>query len=194
MAELQDKISKRFPDATFENGEILLINIADAQLHDLVKSLRDEHGFDYLVTIVGMDWTTSMGCIYYLTSTATRQLVSVKVQTADRDKPMLHSIADLYRIAGIFEREVYDFYGIVFIGNPDMRRLFLNIDWVGYPLRKDYDATPELNPVSIENERQSDSTYTWVEQADGTVEKKEVAVFTEEDFVVNIGKQCPNTQ
>ena len=75
MAELQDKISKRFPDATFENGEILLINIADAQLHDLVKSLRDEHGFDYLVTIVGMDWTTSMGCIYYLTSTATRQLV-----------------------------------------------------------------------------------------------------------------------
>ena len=193
MAELQDKISKRFPDATFENGEILLINIADAQLHDLVKSLRDEHGFDYLVTIVGMDWTTSMGCIYYLTSTATRQLVSVKVQTADRDKPMLHSIADLYRIAGIFEREVYDFYGIVFIGNPDMRRLFLNIDWVGYPLRKDYDATPELNPVSIENERQSDSTYTWVEQADGTVEKKEVAVFTEEDFVVNIGPQHPAT-
>ena len=190
MAELQDKISKRFPDATFENGEILLINIADAQLHDLVKSLRDEHGFDYLVTIVGMDWTTSMGCIYYLTSTATRQLVSVKVQTADRDKPMLHSIADLYRIAGIFEREVYDFYGIVFIGNPDMRRLFLNI---GYPLRKDYDATPELNPVSIENERQSDSTYTWVEQADGTVEKKEVAVFTEEDFVVNIGPQHPAT-
>ena len=56
MAELQDKISRQFPGAIFEEGEILLINIADAHLHDLVKALRDEHGFNYLVTIVGMDW------------------------------------------------------------------------------------------------------------------------------------------
>ncbi len=193
MAELQDKISKSFPEATFENGEILLINIADAKLHDLIKTLRDEHGFDYLVTIVGMDWTDSLGCVYYLTSTATKQFVSVKTSTTDRDNPMLHSIADLYRIAGIFEREVYDFFGIVFIGNPDMRRLFLNIDWVGYPLRKDYDANPELNPVSVENERQSDVTNTWVELPDGKVEKKEVPVFSDDDFVVNIGPQHPAT-
>ena len=123
---------RQFPEATFENGEIMLINIADNRLHDLIKALRDEHGFDYMVTIVGMDWTSSLGCIYYLTSSASKQFISVKTATADRDKLMLHSIADLYRIAGIFEREVYDFYGIVFIGNPDMRRLFLNIDWVGW--------------------------------------------------------------
>ncbi len=67
MAELQDKISKQFPGATFEEGEILLINIADAQLHDLVKTLRDEHGFNYLVTIVGMDWKTSGRCIIWPT-------------------------------------------------------------------------------------------------------------------------------
>ncbi|MDE5979439.1 MAG: NADH-quinone oxidoreductase subunit D [Muribaculaceae bacterium] len=193
MANLQEKISRLFPEATFEEGEILLVNIPDAKLHDLVKSLRDDCGFDYLVTIVGMDWVSSLGCIYYLTSSATKEFVSVKVQTTDRDNPMIHSIADLYRIAGIYEREVYDFYGIIFINNPDMRRLFLNIDWVGYPLRKDYDANPEINPVSIENERQTDHTDTWVEQPDGSIKHERPRVFNENDFVVNIGPQHPAT-
>lgn len=193
MAELQDKISKKFPGATFEESEMLLINIADAQLHDLVKTLRDEHGFNYLVTIVGMDWKTSLGCVYYLADAAMSRFVSVKTQTEDRDNPMLHSIADLYRIAGILEREVYDFYGIVFIDNPDMRRLFLNIDWKGFPLRKDYDMNDVANAPSIENERQSDLTQTWVELPDGKVERREEIVFKPEDFVVNIGPQHPAT-
>lgn len=193
MANLQEKISRQFPEATFEEGEILLVNIPDAKLHDLVKSLRDDCGFDYLVTIVGMDWVSSLGCIYYLTSSSTKEFVSVKVQTTDRDNPMIHSIADLYRIAGIYEREVYDFYGIIFINNPDMRRLFLNIDWVGYPLRKDYDANPDINPVSIKNERQTDHTDTWVEQPDGSFKHERPRVFNENDFVVNIGPQHPAT-
>lgn len=193
MAELQDKISRLFPDATFEEGEILMIHTDDSNLHQLIATLRDQLGFDYLVTIVGNDWKTSLGCVYYLTSTATKELVSVRVETTDRDNPMLHSIADLYRIACMLEREVYDFYGIVFIGNPDMRRLFLSIDWEGYPLRKDYDMNNPHNAVTTENERQSDSTFTWVETPDGKVEKREVAVFAPEDFVVNIGPQHPAT-
>lgn len=193
MAELQDKISRLFPDATFEEGEILMIHTDDSNLYQLIATLRDQMGFDYLVTIVGNDWKTSLGCVYYLTSTATKELVSVRVETTDRDNPMLHSIADLYRIAGMLEREVYDFYGIVFIGNPDMRRLFLSIDWEGYPLRKDYDMNNPHNAVTTENERQSDSTFTWVETPDGKVEKREVAVFAPEDFVVNIGPQHPAT-
>lgn len=195
MANLQEKISRLFPEATFEEGEILLVNIPDAKLHGLVKTLRDdsELNFDYLVTIVGMDWVSSLGCIYYLTSSTTGKFVSVKVQTTDRDNPMIHSIADLYRIAGIYEREVYDFYGIKFINNPDMRRLFLNIDWVGYPLRKDYDANPDINPVSIENERQTDHTDAWIEQPDGSVKHERPRVFNENDFVVNIGPQHPAT-
>ena len=193
MAELQDKISRLFPDATFEEGEILMIHTDDSNLHQLIATLRDQLGFDYLVTIVGNDWKTSLGCVYYLTSTATKELVSVRVETTDRDNPMLHSIADLYRIACMLEREVYDFYGIVFIGNPDMRRLFLSIDWEGYPLRKDYDMNNPHNAVTTENERQSDSTFTWVETPDGKVEKREVAVFAAEDFVVNIGPQHPAT-
>lgn len=194
MADFQQTIAKLFPEATFEQADTLVMNIADAQWHSLAKELKENPalGFDYLITIVGMDWKESFGCIYYLQN-ADNEVISVKVTTTDRENPMLHSIADLWAIACIYEREVYDFFGIVFIGNPDMRRLFLSIDWKGYPLRKDYDENPEINPVTTENERQSDFTYTYVETPDGKVEKKEVRVFQPEDFVVNIGPQHPAT-
>ncbi len=194
MADFQQTIAKLFPEATFEQADTLVVNIADAQWYSLAKELKENPalGFDYLITIVGMDWKESFGCIYYLQN-ADNEVISVKVTTTDRENPMLHSIADLWAIACIYEREVYDFFGIVFIGNPDMRRLFLSIDWKGYPLRKDYDENPEINPVTTENERQSDFTYTYVETPDGKVEKKEVRVFQPEDFVVNIGPQHPAT-
>lgn len=194
MADFQQTIAKLFPEATFEQADTLVVNIADAQWHSLAKELKENPalGFDYLITIVGMDWKESFGCIYYLQN-ADNEVISVKVTTTDRENPMLHSIADLWAIACIYEREVYDFFGIVFIGNPDMRRLFLSIDWKGYPLRKDYDENPEINPVTTENECQSDFTYTYVETPDGKVEKKEVRVFQPEDFVVNIGPQHPAT-
>lgn len=195
MALTQEKITKMFPEATFEEGSTLLVNISDAKWHSLAQYLKEEPdlAFDFLVTIVGMDWKDKYGCVYYLTSTTRNDHISVKVTTEDRENPMLHSISDLWSIAGIFEREVYDFFGIVFIGNPDMRRLFLSIDWKGYPLRKDYDESPETNPVTTENERQSDFTDTYVETAEGKVEKKEVRVFEADDFIVNIGPQHPAT-
>lgn len=195
MAQIQETIARLFPEAVFTAGDILEVEIADAKWHTLAKELKenDELAFDFLVTIVGMDWTDKFGCVYYLTSTKHNTHVSVKVTADSRENPMLHSVADLWKIAGIFEREVYDFFGIIFIGNPDMRRLFLSIDWNGYPLRKDYDETPENNPVTTENERQSDFTTTYVENPDGTVEAKEVRVFEPDDFVVNIGPQHPAT-
>ncbi|MGN1172309.1 MAG: NADH-quinone oxidoreductase subunit C, partial [Muribaculaceae bacterium] len=195
MANIQDKIAKLFPEATFEEGEFLLINIPDEKLHSLCETLRDDEelSFDYLVTIVGMDWKESLGCVYYLTSTKTNAHISIKVSTTDRENPALTSVADLWKIACILEREVYDFFGIVFVGNPDMRRLFLNIDWKGFPLRKDYDTNPELNPVSIENERQTDDTYVYTRDEKGNLVKNVAKVFEEGDFVVNIGPQHPAT-
>lgn len=195
MAALKETISKLFPEATFEDGDILMVEIPDAKWHDFAKTLRDnpELSFDFLVTIVGMDWKEKMGCVYYLTSTKHNTHISVKVTTDNTENPMLHSIADLWQIAGIFEREVYDFFGIIFINNPDMRRLFLSLDWKGYPLRKDFDESEENNPVTVESERQSDFTDTWVELPDGKVEKKQVRVFEPDDFVVNIGPQHPAT-
>jgi len=195
MANVQEKIARLFPEATFEEGEWLLVNIPDAKWHSLAKTLKEdpELGFDYLVAVVGMDWTETLGCMYYLTSTTHDTHVSVKVTTADREHPMLHSISDLWAVANLYEREVYDYYGIIFINHPDMRRLFLRNDWVGYPLRKDYNDDANVNPVRLDHEAVDDVTVSYVEDGDGKIEKKEVTIFTPEDFVVNIGPQHPAT-
>ena len=196
MANIQEKIAELFPAATVgnDNSGIVQITVADEQWHEMAKTLRDDPdtSMDYLVTIVGMDWVDKLGCIYYLMSTKHNTMCSVRVTAPDRDKPYMHSVSDLWRIAEIYEREVYDFYGIIFINNPDMRRLFLNIDWVGYPLRKDYDEDPSINPVSIENERQTDLTSVYKEE-NGKVVKTEREIFHKDDFVVTIGPQHPAT-
>lgn len=197
MSNIREKISTLLPEAVIEDSDIMQVTVPDAKWHDFAKTLRDDAdlSFDFLVTIVGMDWKENgMGCVYYLTSTKFNTHLAVKVMAnGDRERPLIHSIFDLWAIATVYEREVYDFFGIIFINNPDMRRLFLNLDWKGYPLRKDYDEDPSINPVSIENERQTDFTDVWTETADGKIEKHERRIFQPEDFVVNIGPQHPAT-
>lgn len=196
MANITEQIVKLFPEAAVVEGNDPMVTVPNARWHDLATLLRDndELRFDYLVTIVGMDWTENLGCIYYLMSTKYNTVVGVKVLAeGTREQPYVSSVADLWAIATIYEREVFDFFGIIFINNPDMRRLFLNIDWVGYPLRKDYDDNPDINPVSTESERQTDFTDVYTLDSDGKIQKKEVRVFEKDDFVVNIGPQHPAT-
>lgn len=196
MANITEKISKLFPQAVIEGDTTPMVTIANEQWHDLALALRNDADLkmDYLVTIVGMDWKENLGAIYYLMSTEYNKVIGVKVLAAgDRQQPTIPSVADVWKVAVTFEREVFDFFGIIFLNNPDMRRLFLSIDWVGYPLRKDYDENPELNPISTESERQSDFTDVYTLNAEGKVEKHEERIFEKEEFVVNIGPQHPAT-
>ncbi len=193
MANIQDIVSKQFPEVTFAEGETLELTVPDAKWHALATDLRNNQGYDNLVALIGMDWGELLGVVYYLQNTQTLEIIRVTVTTADRENPFLHSISDLYKVAGIYEREVYDFYGIKFIGNPDMRRLFLRNDWVGYPFRKDYDTNPEINPVRLDHEEVEDTTVSYEEDAEGNIVKKEHVIFRPDEFVVNIGPQHPAT-
>ena len=193
---VKDTISRICPSATFEEGECLLVNVPEKDWHDLAKALKEnpDLDFDVLSAVVGMDWKDSLGVMYYLTSTSHDWgMVSVKVAVTDRENPMIHSVSDLWKVANFQEREVYDFYGIKFIGHPDMRRFFLRNDWKGYPLRKDYDANPELNPIPEEDEKNEDDTISYVEDEKGNVKAVPGKVFEAEDYVVNIGPQHPST-
>ena len=134
MADIQEKITQLCPQAQVDTtGEFPMVTVDDAQWHDLARALKEQLHYDVLSAVVGMDWTEALGCVYYLTNTSTHELLHVKVATADRENPRLHSVVDLWPVANFQEREVYDFFGIVFIGHPDMRRMFLRTDWVGYP-------------------------------------------------------------
>ena len=196
MSDIKAKISQICPSATFEEGDCLLVSVPEQDWHGLATALKNDRelNYDLLTAVVGMDWKESIGVIYYLTSTARHwDLLAVKVEVTDRKNPMIHSVSDLWKVALFQEREALDFYGIKFINHPDMRRFFLRNDWVGYPLRKDYDADPKLNPVRMEDEKHEDDTVSFVEDENGKIKKIPGKVFAEDDYVVNFGPQHPST-
>lgn len=192
MVNIQEIIGKVCPEAVFEENEVALAVVPDAKWHTVAETLK-KAGYDWLACVVGEDWGDALGCTYYIKSTSDYSTVSVKVTTTDRENPMLHSVYDVWEIARLEEREVYDFYGIKFINHPDMRRLYLRNDWVGFPLRKDYDENPEINPIRLYHEKTDDTTVTYVEDAEGNVTEKTATIFSPEEFVVNIGPQHPAT-
>lgn len=167
--------------------------VAPADLRKEMERLRAEEHMDFLENLTGLDWEEEgLGVIYQLESTETGKRVSLKSVCADRENPMLPSVSDLWDIANIYEREVYDFYGIIFTGHPDMRRIFMREDWVGFPMRKD-DETEKNNPLRMTNEPLADVTTSYTLNADGTVTKEENKIFEEDEYVVNIGPQHPST-
>ena len=167
--------------------------VAPEALHAEMKRLHDEEQMDFLECLTGMDWETDgLGVIYHLESTVTGKRVCLKTVTTDRENPLLPSVTDLWDVANIYEREVFDFYGIKFTGHPDMRRVFMREDWVGYPFRKD-DETEKNNPLRMDNEPLADDTEVLTLQADGTVKSNRREIFEDGDYVVNIGPQHPST-
>jgi NADH-quinone oxidoreductase subunit C/D len=194
MSDIKEQIVKIYPSATFEEGDTLLVNVAEKDWFETARALKEKLGFDVLSAVVGMDWKESIGVVYYLTSTSHNwDMISVKVVADDRDNAYIHSVASLWKVANFQEREVYDMFGIKFVEHPDMRRFFLRNDWVGHPLRKDYDANPELNPIRMDDEINEDDTRTYHRDEKGNVTVEEKNVFTDDDYVVNIGPQHPST-
>ena len=194
MSDLKDKILNIYPAATFAEGDTLQVSVVEKDWFDVAKALRDKLGFDVLSAVVGMDWKENYGVVYYLTATSRNwEVISVKVLAESREEPYIHSVSSLWKVANFQEREVYDMFGIKFIGHPDMRRFFLRNDWVGHPLRKDYDANPELNPIRLDDEKKEDDTRSFELDENGKVKEIPGKVFNKDEYVVNIGPQHPST-
>lgn len=191
---ITEKISRLAPGITITEQGDQVISIPAESFHQIAETLRNDQDepMDFLRDIVGMDWQEGgLGALYYLESSKTYNRIVLKTSTTDRENPYLPSVCDLWKTAEIKEREVFDFFGIRFLNNPDMRRLFLREDWKGYPLRKDYDMNS--NPLNMENEENADITDEYYLNPDGTIADKKNIVFGQQDFVVNIGPQHPST-
>lgn len=180
-----------------ENEKTLTVTVPKEKLYEVASGLRKDWGVsvDYLMDLVGMDYGDSLGVIYYLSSSQSPEnIIALKTSTDDREQPELYSVHDLWDSAGLYEREVFDFFGIKFINSPDMRRLFLRSDWNGHPLRKDYDADPKLNPIPEDNERIEDmERVPTLEIKMGERIESTHQIFEEEEYIVNFGPQHPAT-
>ena len=139
---LKNKISLLVPDAVFEEtSQWLNVSIDSGKWLELAVKLRLEEDllFDYLFCITCVDWKTNLSMVYHFESTVHRQILVVKTKIEDRDNPKIESVSSIWKTAEFHEREAYDLFGVKFLNHPDLRRLFLTDDWVGWPLRKDYE-------------------------------------------------------
>ncbi|NLI73052.1 MAG: NADH-quinone oxidoreductase subunit C, partial [Bacteroidales bacterium] len=196
MFQMKDFILNIVPDAVIEEKQKLTVTVEPKKLHPLIKALHghNELPFDYLVSLIGMDWEDRLGVIYLLSSSKdmSKEIVVITT-TEDRENPLLYSITDLYEAAHLNEREVYAMFGIRFINNPDMRRFLLDGDWNGFPLRKDYDDDPKLNPITIANKEITDLAPRIMEDENGNLVESVANIFDENDYIINIGPQHPST-
>ncbi len=124
-----------------EHGEIV-IEVARESVADALRSLRDDHEYQQLMDIAGVDYpqrANRFEVCYCLLSLTRNHRIVVKVST-DEAMPV-PTVTTLWPNAGWYEREVYDMFGVLFAGNPDLRRILTDYGFQGHPFRKDFPLT-----------------------------------------------------
>lgn len=149
--QLFDLITTLVPDAkpSDKPSDTPAIEIPADKLPQLMQQLREDErlAFDMLMFHTVVDWVKeeTFELVYQLFSTRTLQKLRVLV-TIPRDNPVVPTVSTIWRIAEWQEREAYDLFGILYDNHPDLRRLLLEDDWQGFPLRKDYQDDFMLTP------------------------------------------------
>ncbi|MGO4158042.1 NADH-quinone oxidoreductase subunit C [Cupriavidus sp. YAF13] len=186
-AALEKVLGKRIQKLVEALGEITLIVKADDYLESALM-LRDDPAlhFEQLLDVCGVDYSTygdgawdgpRFAAVTHLISIKHNWRLRVRVFAPDDDVPVVPSLTDVWNSANWFEREAFDFYGIVFEGHNDLRRLLTDYGFVGHPFRKDF-------PVSGYVEMRYDPEQKRVIYQPVTIEPREVTprVIREENY------------
>jgi NADH-quinone oxidoreductase subunit C len=156
--ELRDDDAESIVDTEFHRGRaVLVINPARVKP---VLSFLGENGYTALMSLHGVDYyphEPRLGVLYEMLDRRQVDRISVKVRV-HTDNPHVDSVVDLFPGAEFPEREVYDMFGVVFDGHPDLRRILMPEDYEGFPQRRDFPVGGE--PVLFTyNEEQSYGKY-----------------------------------
>ena len=147
LKELGDHIEAKRPDCVLgweiAFGE-LTVDVTPASLVAFVDFLKTDSScrFSSLVDICGVDYpdrARRFDVVYHFLSMYQNQRIRLRV--AVREEDMVPSIISVHPSANWFEREVYDMYGVLFSGHPDLRRILTDYGFRGFPLRKDFPTT-----------------------------------------------------
>lgn len=138
------KLDRKFPGlANSEFRGQTRVVVPREFAYDALAALRDECGFDLLVDVTCVDYlryrgaTRRFGLVYLLASTATNERLTVRV-FLDEDELQVPTAVPLWEGANWMEREVWDMFGVEFVGHPDLRRILMPDEFDAHPLRKDY--------------------------------------------------------
>jgi NADH-quinone oxidoreductase subunit C len=120
----------------------LSVFVEVAEIIDVLKNLQTIEGFSTLIDITAVDYPSNaqrFEIVYHLLSMTNN--IRVRVKTAVNDGQSVQSLVELWPVANWFEREVFDMYGVLFEGHPDLRRILTDYGFEGHPLRKDFPLT-----------------------------------------------------
>jgi NADH-quinone oxidoreductase subunit C len=140
---IQSSASDKVLDHFVEHGE-LTVTIPPQSVVEFIAHLQTATPaqFTTLVDITAIDWPDRekrFDLVYHLLSM--RQNLRIRIKAAVREDEIVPSISSVHPSANWFEREVFDMYGILFSGHPDLRRILTDYGFQGYPLRKDFPTT-----------------------------------------------------
>jgi NADH-quinone oxidoreductase subunit C len=142
--EIHERLKARFGDDVGPLSEPKIdpfCLVKKERIVEVCRFLKTEPGleFDFLEDETAVDWPKRnvIEVVYHLLSYKLRHTLVLKVE-ADRAEPSVPTVEGVWKTANWFEREIYDLFGVDFPGHPDLRRIMLPDDWVGHPLRKDY--------------------------------------------------------
>jgi len=125
--------------ANFDRNE-LSIYIARENIRDAISQLKSRGLINFLSDVTCADFyprEPRFELAYHLLSIPRKERVRLKVKLSG-DDPVVESVMPMWPSANFFEREVFDLFGIRFLGHPHLRRIMMPEDWEGHPLRKDY--------------------------------------------------------
>ncbi len=141
LAKLLSALPSSVYRVKYDRGE-MSIWVERGSIREACAILRDDPStqFNFLADITCVDWYPSVPrfeVIYHLLSIPRKERVRLKVALSGED-PNVESLTSLWPSANLFEREVFDLFGVRFQGHPYLRRIMMPEDWEGHPLRKDY--------------------------------------------------------
>jgi NADH-quinone oxidoreductase subunit C len=140
-SELAERLRGRFDEVLEYRGEVT-VTVDRDELAGALEFLRDdpELSLRFLADLTATDWPAlepRFWLAYELLSMERAHRVRVRVGLTG-DRPAIPSVTPLFPAANWLEREVFDFFGVIFEKHPDLRRIEMPEDWVGHPLRKDH--------------------------------------------------------
>ena len=138
LATLREKTGEAILEARARGREVVIQVRPDKNV-EVAQTLQGM-GLEYLNCLCGVDWIAQkhLEVVYHVSSLSHPVKVEMKV-LLPREDPRVRSVVPVWASANWHERETYDLFGVVFEGHPDLRRILLPEDWMGHPLRKDYE-------------------------------------------------------
>ena len=150
-AALRKALGEELQSLTVALGEITVV-VKAANYLSTMRMLRDhpELRFEQLIDLCGVDYSLygdgiwegpRFAVVSHLMSIAHNWRLRVRVFAPDDDMPLVSSVAEIWSSADWYEREAFDFFGILFDGHSDLRRILTDYGFIGHPFRKDFPVT-----------------------------------------------------